>query len=150
MIDKFAFGDFEKELLKKDDVKIAFYLNNKQIFGLVSKDKPKDEYDFRTRFDDTRGILYNIEDRKNRPLPSWAIIKASMSGHTEYGWVRNDGESEPIAPKNVFKKRAEAAANKLADDNWREHVGGEVVKIYTDKDKFIKDYKKLTGKSPKL
>lgn len=81
---------------------------------------------------------------------SWAIISTSGGSIKYYGWLRNDGLDDPVMDSAVFRKRAERAAEDLSAIRYNIHSGGQVEKIYTDKDKFIADYKKLAKSTPKL
>jgi len=95
---------------------------------------------------------HTVEDSKNKSKEAWAILSA-VNPHgrndTEYSWMANDGERGPIEPVNVFKKKAARAADNFANKKFRENIGGSA-KVFTDKDKFTAEYKKLTGRTPSV
>ena len=101
-----------------------------------------------------RDIKFGLAEPEEEqgPKHSWALLSASnpyRSSDVYYGWIRNDGYDEEITDPKTFKARANRAADNLAGRHFREHGGGNA-KIYTNKEKFIADFKKLNGSEPKL
>lgn len=74
---------------------------------------------------------------------------ASGNRGKEYGWVSNY-QDEPTTRAD-FAKLAKRAAARLQEKYFVDTVrNGGQTKVYTDRDKFIADFKKLTGNSPKF
>jgi hypothetical protein len=101
-----------------------------------------------------RDIMFGLADPEEEkgPTPSWAILTVSnpyRSSDKSYGWARNDGHDDPIASSKDFKKMAQRMANSMAQRQYVNWSDGSV-KIYTNKDKFIADFQKLNGSTPKL
>jgi len=67
----------------------------------------------------------------------------------EYGWTSNY-QSEDMT-RSEFIKMAKRSAERLQSKYFYDTIkGGGTVKIYTDRNKFKDDYKKLSGYFPKL
>ena len=83
---------------------------------------------------------------------SYAIIAAfnpyNAKRDAKYGWLSNDGSQDEIYSPKDFRKMAKRSADRLAERSFREHCGGNVVKVHTNKEKFIEHYLKLTGNKP--
>ena len=91
-------------------------------------------------------------EEETGPKPSWAILIAKnpyRSSDAHYSWMRNDGADEPIVDSSEFRKIAKRGAERLAQRSFYEYAPG-TFKIYTNRDKFVEDYKKLSGFEPKL
>jgi hypothetical protein len=63
--------------------------------------------------------------------------------------MRNDGADGPILDTSEFRKVAKRGAERLAEKSFYEYGPG-TYKIYTDRDKFAEEFKKLSGSEPKL
>ena len=94
-----------------------------------------------------------MSEVKENPV-SYAIIAAfnpyNPSRLPEYAWLRNDGTTDELHDPKTFRKIAKRSADRLAERTFREHCGGNVVKIHTNKEKFIEHYLKLTGNKPAI
>lgn len=67
----------------------------------------------------------------------------------EYGWYSNY-ESEDMT-RAAFTKVAKRVAQRLAERKFYDTLkNGEKVKVFADKEKFAKEYLKLTGANPNL
>jgi len=67
----------------------------------------------------------------------------------EYGWIRNDDGGEMTRAQ--FSRMARRACQRLAERKFVDTLkGGGDVKVFTDKEKFVKEFKSLTGITPRL
>ena len=91
-------------------------------------------------------------EEETGPKPSWAILIAKnpyRASDVHYSWMRNDGADGPILDTSEFRKVAKRGAERLAERSFYEY-GPRTYKIYTDRDKFVEEFKKLSGSEPKL
>ena len=149
---KYEWEDAIKAMKSKPHTGVVITISGKQIFALLTKKQFEDDYEYAKAHDAFSGNWITVEDSKNRSKDSWAILSAVNPygrNHTEYGFISNDGSKGSVVPLNVFKQRAKKAADDMAGKYFKEHIGGSA-KIYTDKEKFIADYKKLTGRTPNV
>lgn len=67
----------------------------------------------------------------------------------EYGWISNVDEGEMTRAQ--FSRMARRACQGLAERKFFDTLkGGGDVKIFTDKEKFVKEFESLTGRTPRL
>ena len=122
----------------------AMYLDTKTIY-FINKQNAKFSGNVKS-FSDAFG-LSKPEEKKE----SWAILIAKndyRESDVYYSWVRNDGYDEPIADVKDFRKTLKRMAEIFGDKKFHSHSSS--FKIYYDKNKFISDYKKLSGNMPAI
>lgn len=102
-------------------------------------------------FTNVNNFVFREPEVVEEPDVAWAILIAEnvyRSNDKEYGWRSNDGYDDEILPLAQFKKQANKAAERLGDKHWREFTSS--IKVYRDLEKFMADFKKLSGSNAKV
>jgi hypothetical protein len=125
------------------------YALDTTVFYFINKQNGKFSGNLKG-YSDAFGLSKSDNEEKG-PKASWAIITAKNAYRTSdayYTWARNDGHDEPIQDVKDFKKSLNRIAERFGDKKFIHHVSS--FKIYYDKDKFIADFKKLSGSNPSI
>jgi len=127
------------------------YIMNGPKYLISNKKLTEEEYYKLLTYIENGSCCYEFVKKGPKPEECWAIIKTcnglNPSRDIDYHWVENTADSEKFLTKTLFKKKANKIAENIADRLFNIGIG-TVKKIYTDKQKFIKDYEKLSGKTP--
>lgn len=151
-LERFDWHDSIFETFKtKNYSAVEFSVNETRIIGFITENKITDSEYFQLH--DGSHIIHTLDNKNNPFEVSYAIISATNPYRTsdvEYSYVLNDGISDALMNRKEFKRVLKRTCDNFASRKFREHCGGDVHKIYKDKNLFIEDFKKLTGCIPKV